>query len=195
MRRRRGLRARVAILVGLATLCALASVADGGASGSRASLIFSVGEARGVMAQYHPSAYMATRLPPKIGWVDVGGGCQGLGPGAPACYARLEYNDRRTGGRSAFQAAFFSGHLKARIVKALRAHDGRFGSQTTFTAGKFSGVRERQWNKAFKVGGVDTYVWEYKTETYLIQHRFTNSGAVEYPGFVPRSVIASYAPV
>ena len=131
-------------MVGLATLCALASVADGGASGSRASLIFSVGEARGVMAQYHPSAYMATRLPPKIGWVDVGGGCQGLGPGAPACYARLEYNDRRTGGRSAFQAAFFSGHLKARIVKALRAHDGRFGSQTTFTAGKFSGVRERQ---------------------------------------------------
>ena len=72
----------------------------------------------------------------------------------------------------------------------LRAHDCCFGSQTTFTAGKFSGVRERQWNKAFKVGGVDTYVWEYKTETYLIEHRFTNSGAVEYPGFVPRSVIA-----
>jgi hypothetical protein len=195
MRQQRGLRAQFAVLAGLAALCALVAAADGGASVSRASIIFTVTEARGAMAQYHPSASMATKLPPGIGWVDVGGGCKTLGPGAPACYARMEYNNRRTGGRTAFIAAFYAGHVKTKVVKALLAHDGRFGSQTTFTAGAYSGIRERQWNKAFAVGGFDTYVWESKANTYMIQLHFTNTGAVDYPGFVPKSVIASYRPV
>jgi hypothetical protein len=192
---RRGVGGRWVWIGATAAASVLACAAVAGASPSRASLSYTVAAVRGAMAQYHPSAYLPTRVPPKIAWVEVGGTCQGLGPGAPGCYARLEYTTRRTGGKQAFQLGLYNGHVKAKIVRALRLHDGKFGSVSSFTAGRFTGTRERQWNKAFKVGGVDTYVWEYKTNTYALQLRFLDSGAVEYPGFVPRTVIASFAPV
>jgi hypothetical protein len=194
MRQGRGLDTRPALAALLAGVCALAAVGSAGASSSRAGLSFPLAQARVMMRQYFPGTYMPTKLPAKIAWLEVGGGCATLGPGAPPCFVRASYQTRQTGGKVAFLAAFYAGRQKAKIIRALRVHDGAAGTLTAFTAGKYAGSRERQWDKRYSAGGVDTYVWEYRTKTYLIQYHFSNAGVIDYPGFLPKTVIASYAP-
>jgi hypothetical protein len=177
-----------------AVICALACVVASAAT-SRSAIILSLAQARGLMAQYHPNASLPTKVPPGVRFADVGGSCSSLGVGGPPCFARLEYITARTGGKSAFQLALFNGTVKAKVVQALLRHDGKFGSTTAFTAGKYAGTRERQWNKAYKIGGVDTYVWQYRTITYALLVRFLDSGAQAFPGTVPRAIIASFTPV
>jgi hypothetical protein len=178
-----------------ALVCVLAYVAGAGASESRSSVIFSIAQIRGLMAQQHQNAMLPTRLPPKIAFVDVGGGCSSLGVGGPPCFAALAYITRRTGGARSFQLAIYNGMVKTKVVHALLRHDGKFASTTSFAAGRFAGTRERQWNKTYKVGGVDTYVWQYGTTTYALIVRFLDSGAQAFPGTVPRTIIASFTPV
>ena len=158
-------------------------------------LSFRTSAVRGALAQLHPGMSLPTRLPPRIAWAEVGGGCRTLGPGVPHCFVRLEYTTRRTGGTSAFQLAIFAGHVRGKVLSALSAHDGRFGSTSPFRARSFSGIRERQWDKARRIGGVDTYVWESGANTYLLQHPFRQNGAPVYAGLVPRAVIGSFTSV
>jgi hypothetical protein len=178
-----------------AVSCAFAGVVGANAATSQSAAIFSLAQARGLMAQYHPNASLPTKVPPGIRFVDVGGNCSSLGVGGPPCYARLEYVTGRTGGKSAFQLAVYNGTVRAKVVQALLRHDGKFGSTSAFTAGKYAGTRERQWNKAYKVGGVDTYVWQYRTTSYALLVRFLDSGAMAFPGTVPKTIIASFTPV
>jgi hypothetical protein len=178
-----------------ALLSALASVGGAGALESRSSVTFTIAQIRGLIGQQHPNALLPTRLPPKIAFVDVGGGCSSLGVGGPPCFASLTYITRRTGGASSFQLAIYNGKVKTKVVEALLRHDGKFGSTTSFTAGRFAGTRERQWNKSYEVGGVDTYVWQYKTTTYALIVRFLDSGAHAFPGTVPKTIIASFTSV
>jgi len=163
--------------------------------GTRSDAVFTLAEIRGLMAQYHPNALLPTRVPPRVAFVDVGGGCSSLGVGGPPCFAHLEYHVRRTGGVSAFQLAIYDGRVASKVVRALLRHDGKFGSTTSFTAGRFAGTRERQWDKQYKVGGVDAYVWQYKTTTYALIVHFLDNGAQSFSGTVPRTIIASFSPV
>jgi hypothetical protein len=182
-------------IVVTAVACALAWVAAAGAVRTRSDVVFTLAQIRGLMAQYHPNALLPTRVPPRVAFVDVGGGCSSLGVGGPPCFAHIEYLVRRTGGVSAFQLAIYDGRVASKVVRALLRHDGKFGSTTSFTAGRFAGTRERQWDKQYKVGGVDTYVWQYKTTSYALLVHFLDSGAQSFPGTVPRTIIASFSPV
>lgn len=187
-------RAWIAITI-TAVACGLASVAGAGAAETRRADVFTLAEIRGVAAQLHPNALLPTRVPPRIAFVDSGLGCSSLGVGGPPCFAALTYHTRRTGGARAFQLAIYDGRVASRVVRALLRHDGKFGTTTHFTAGRFAGTRERQWNKHYKVGGVDAYVWQYKTTTYALIVHFLNSGAQSFPGTVPRTIIASFSSV
>lgn len=178
-----------------AVSCVLACVVGASEATSRSAIIFSLAQARGLMAQYHPNASLPTKVPPGVRFVDVGGNCSSLGVGGPPCFAALHYITARTGGKGAFQLALYNGAVRAKVVRALLRHDGRFGSTSAFTAGGYAGTRERQWNRAYKVGGVDTYVWQHRTTTYALIVRFLDSGAQAFPGTVPRTIVASFTPV
>jgi hypothetical protein len=149
----------------------------------------------GIAAASYPKALLPTRLPPKIGFADIGFSCSTLGVGGPPCVASLHYITRPTAGKGAFQLAIFNGRVASKVVQALLRHDGRFGTTSSFTAGRFAGTRERQWDKPLRIGGVDTYVWQHKETTYALIVRFLNSGAQAFPGTVPRTIIASFSPV
>ena len=133
-------------IVVTAVTCALACVAAAGAMGTRSDAVFTLAEIRGLMAQYHPNALLPTRVPPRVAFVDVGGGCSSLGVGGPPCFAHLEYHVRRTGGVSAFQLAIYDGRVASKVVRALLRHDGKFGSTTSLHR------RALRWDKGAPVG-------------------------------------------
>jgi len=142
-----------------------------------------------------PGVWLPTRLPPKIAFAGIGFQCGSLGVEGRPCLASLEYVTTRTGGHAAFQLVVWNGRVSGNVVQALRRHAGKFGTTSSFTAGSFSGTRVRQWDKTYKVGGADGYVWQHRTTTYLLMVRFLDSGALAFPGTVPATIIASFAPV
>ena len=177
------------VIAGIAALAAALALA-----GPATAIIFSTKEIRGAVALERPSAWLPTQLPPKVRWTDVGGGCN-IGPGAPPCLGHIAYTTKRTGGVKVFEMGIYAGHRQKAVLRALRAHDGRFGHVTRFRAGRFHGVRERQWAPQYHAGAVDTYVWQYRDNTYLLAHHLRNNLRVEYRGFVPKRVIRSLSPV
>ncbi len=183
------------VLVASAVTCALVCVGLAGASGARSSLVFSVAELRGAAAATHPGVLLPTRLPPRIAFADIGAFCNGPGLGGPPCFAMLSYTTRRTGCCEAFQLAAYNGRVAGKVLAALKRHDGKYGSTKAFSAGRFAGTRERQWNRTFKIGGVDTYVWQYGKFTYALAVLFRDSGALAFKGTKPLAIIASFSSV
>jgi hypothetical protein len=104
----------------------------------------------------------------------------------------LTYNARGTG-KEAFHLGIYQGRVAAKVVQALLRHDGKAGSTTPFTAGRYTGTRERQRVARFEVGSVDAYVWQSGKWTYLIEVHFRENGAPDYPGTNPKSIIASFS--
>ena len=150
-------------------------------------------EIRSLAAATYPDVLLPTHFPPKVTIADLGGNCGSLGVGGPPCFAVLEYTTSQ--GRSAFQLALFEGHVAGKVVAALLRHDGKFGSTRAFSAGRFAGTRERQWNHSFKAGGVDTYVWQSGAKTYALVVRFLDNGAQAFPGADPPAIVASFSSV
>jgi hypothetical protein len=178
----------------LATIaCALAGGAGSAAAPSRSAPRFQLAELKSLAAATYPDVLLPTRLPPKVTIADLGGNCGSLGVGGPSCFARLEYTTVQ--GVSAFQLALYEGHVASKIVAALLRHDGKFGSTSMFHAGRFTGTRERQWNRNFHVGGVDTYVWQSGAKTYALLVRFLDSGAQAFTGTNPTAIVASFSGV
>ncbi len=150
-------------------------------------------EIRSLAALTYPDVLLPTRFPPKVAMADLGGNCSSLGVGGPPCFAVLEYVT--ASGKSAFQLAVHNGHVTDKIVAALLRHDGKFGSTSAFKAGRFGGTRERQWDKSYKAGGNDEYVWQSGAHTYALIVHFLDSGAQSFPGTVPTAIVASFARV
>lgn len=174
-------------------ICAMVCVVGAAATGSRTSSRYSLAEIRALAALTYPDVLLPTRFPPKVTLADLGGNCSDLGVGGPPCFARLEYVTAN--GKSAFQLGVFNGRVESKIVAALLRHDGKFGSTSAFKTGRFAGTRERQWDKSYKAGGNDTYVWQSGAHTYALVVHFLDSGAQSFPGTVPTAIVASFAGV
>jgi hypothetical protein len=177
----------VAVIVGSGS----ASVAS--AARDQYATVVPVGQLRALAAGTYPGVVLPTKLPPRVAFADLSFSCATLGVGGPPCIASLHYITSPTNGKGAFQLAVYQGRVSGKVVQALRRHDGKFGTTSSFAAGRFAGTRERQWDKSSGIGGVDTYVWQYKANTYALLVHFLQSGAQSFPGMVPRTVIASFS--
>ena len=185
-----------AALAIVAAVCALVTAPGAGAGADRSALIFTLQEIRSAAATYDPQVLLPTKVPPGVAFADLAGICNPPGTGGPRCRHFIEYVTRRIDGRSAFQLFVYDGRVSSGVVAALMRHDGTVnGSTSKFTAGTFAGTRERQWNHSFKIGGVDTYVWQAGAKTYALSVRFLDNGKQAYPGTNPTSIIASFASV
>ena len=178
----------------VAAACLLLGASLAGAADTRVSIIVPVSQLHGLAAANYPGMRLPTRLPPKVAFADVGSGCPtSTKLGAPPCLKGLHYTTRRTGCCKAFEVAVYSGKVASSVLQALRRHDGKFGSVSSFKAGRFTGTKERQWDKTYKVGGVDSYVWQDTSFTYVLMVRFLDSGAQAFLGTVPLDIVASFA--
>lgn len=95
-------------------------------------------------------------------------------------------------GIEAFHLRIYEGRVAAKVVLALLRHDGKAGAKAPFTAGRYTGTRERQYDPRYKVGWVESYVWQTEKWTYLVEVHFRQSGAPDYPGTNPKSIIAPF---
>ena len=181
-------RAAGAGFAGFVALLILASSAS--AASSRQALLLPLSQLRAAAGQYAPGAILPTRVPPGINQADVGAFCSAPGVGGPPCRWMLGYSSKSTGAE-AFHLGIYQGRVAGKVVQALLRHDGKAGSTVQFTAGRYTGTRERQRDARYKVGWVDSYIWQYGKWTYLVEVHFKENGLPDYRGTNPKAIIAS----
>ena len=166
-------------------------VSSAAASSGRAVVLLPLAQLRGAAAQYAPGAVLPNKLPPRVTQADVGAFCNAPGVGGPPCRWMLTYTPKSPG-VEAFHLGIYQGRVANKVVKALLRHDGKAGSTAPFRAGRYTGTRERQRDARYKVGWVDSYVWQTGKWTYLLEMHYRESGAPDYPGTNPKTIIASF---
>jgi hypothetical protein len=162
------------------------------ARSGRGVLWGTLAQLRGAAAQYAPGAVLPNKLPPGVTHADVGTFCNAPGVGGPPCRWHVTYTTSRPG-VEAFQLAIYQGRVAAGVVQALLRHDGKAGSTASFTAGRYTGTRERQRDARYKVGWNDAYVWQTGNWTYLLAVHYRENGAPLFPGTNPKTIISSFS--
>ncbi len=180
-----GLLGVIITLVGTATAV--------GSTGGQSYDCKTLAGARAGVATEHPGIMLPTRLPP-MGFV-----CPApyVIPGmVPAYFATFTKGKAtnvgghllcRCDGGWVAQLNVWRGHVKAKVVRILLSKDGTSGSAVPFTAGRYTGTLELQKHAALSPS--EGFVWEAGQFTYLFGVR---GSRVPTPGFVPRTIIASF---